>query len=299
MFRYLCWLTISPIGYYPPNVSIPQLVDYQSQRILFALCFDTSAGGILVPEDIIRPKFRYLSWWIISPRGYYPPNASIPQLLDYQSQRILSAQCFDTSAGGLLVPVDIIRPMFRYLCWWTNSPRGYYPPNVSIPQLVDYYSQRILSDQCFDTSAGVLLVTEDISRPMFQFLSWWTISPRGYYPPNVSIPQLVDYQSQRILSAQCFDTSADELLLPEDIIAQGFDTSAGGLLIPEDSIRPMVDTSAGELLVPEDIMRPMFLYLCWWTISPRGYYPPNGRYLCWWTISPSGYYPPNGRYLCW
>ena len=81
---------------------------------------DTSAGELLIPEDIMRPKFRYLSWWTISPRG------------------LVSGQCFDTSPGGLLVPEDIIRPLFRYLCWWTISPRRYYPPNISIPQLVDY-----------------------------------------------------------------------------------------------------------------------------------------------------------------
>jgi hypothetical protein len=62
---------------------------------------DTSGGGLLVPEDIIRPMV-------------------------------------DTSAGELLVPEDIIRPMFRYLCWRTFSPRGYNAPIVSIPQLVDY-----------------------------------------------------------------------------------------------------------------------------------------------------------------
>jgi hypothetical protein len=39
---------------------------------------DTSAGGLLVPEDIIRPML-------------------------------------DTSAGELLIPEDIMRPMFRYL----------------------------------------------------------------------------------------------------------------------------------------------------------------------------------------
>ena len=214
MFRYLCWWTISPRGYYPPNVSIPLLVDYQSQKILSAQYFDTSAGGLLVPEDIIRPIFRYPSWWTISPGEYYPPNVSISLLVDYQSQRILSIQYFDISAGGLIIPQDIIRPMFRYLSWWTINPRGYHSTNVSIPLLVDYQSHRILSTQCFDTSAGGLLVSEDIIRPMFRYLCWWNISPRGYYPPKVSIPQLVDYQSQRILSAQCLDTLAAGLLVP-------------------------------------------------------------------------------------
>ena len=73
---------------------------------------DTSAGGLLVPEDIIRPKV-------------------------------------DTSAGELLVPEDIIRPMFRYLSWWTISPRGF------------------VSAQCFDTSTGGLLVPDDIICLMF------------------------------------------------------------------------------------------------------------------------------------
>jgi hypothetical protein len=73
---------------------------------------DTSAGELLVPENIMRPKV-------------------------------------DTSAGELSVPEDIIHPMFRYLCWWTISPRGF------------------VSAQCFDTSTGGLLVPDDIICLMF------------------------------------------------------------------------------------------------------------------------------------
>jgi hypothetical protein len=38
------------------------------------------------------------------------------------------------------------------------------------------------------------------------------------------------------------------------LVAECFDSSADGLLVPEDRIRPMVDTATGGLLVPEDII---------------------------------------------
>ena len=348
--RYLCWWIISPLGYYPPVVSviiiwsIPLLVDYQSPRILSpsSQCYyhlvDTSAGGLLVPQDIIPQQSvllsfgRYLCWWIISPLGYYPPVVSviiiwsIPLLVDYQSPRILSpsSQCYssfavDTSAGGLLVPQDIIPQQSvllsfgRYLCWWIISPLGYYPPVVSviiiwsIPLLVDYQSPRILSpsSQCYyhlvDTSAGGLLVPQDIIPQQSvllsfgRYLCWWIISPLGYYPPVVSviiiwsIPLLVDYQSPRILSpsSQCYyhlvDTSAGGLLVSVIIIWSIpllVDYQSPRILSPSSQCYyHLVDTSAGGLLVPQDIIPQQSVLLSF------------GRYLCWWIISPLGYYP--------
>ena len=55
---------------------------------------NTSVGGLLVPEGIMRPVLflslgQYLCWWTISPRGYHTPSSwsfyhrSIPMLVDY------------------------------------------------------------------------------------------------------------------------------------------------------------------------------------------------------------------------
>jgi hypothetical protein len=53
---------------------------------------------------------RYLCWWTISPRGYHPS----------------SSQCYyhwvDSSAGGILVPEGVIRPVVSAaaLTWFTR-----------------------------------------------------------------------------------------------------------------------------------------------------------------------------------
>ena len=66
---------------------------------------------------------RYICWWTIIPRGYHPH----------------SSQCFyhsvDTSAGGLLLPEGIIRPVVSVSI------------TESIHLLVDYYSPRVPSAQ--------------------------------------------------------------------------------------------------------------------------------------------------------
>ena len=134
---------------------------------------DTSAGGLLFPEDIIRPVVNAsaLACCITSTGSiplvvdYYSPEdnirpvvnasalacvititGSIPLLVDYQSPRTSSSssQYFgtgmfyyyhwvDTSAGGQLVPEDIIRPVVNasaLACCVTST--------WSIPLLVDY-----------------------------------------------------------------------------------------------------------------------------------------------------------------
>ena len=194
--RYLCWWTISPRGYHPPS----------SQS--FYHWVDTSAGGLLVLKDIIRPVVR------VSITG------SIPLLVDYQSSRLSSTQQSEFLSLG------------RYLCWWTISPRGYHPPSSqsfyhwvdtsvggllvpegiihpvvrvsitgSIPLLVDYQSPRVSSAQ------------QSVFLSLGRYLCWWTISPRGYHPP----------------SSQSF--------------YHWVDTSDGGLLVLEDIIRPVVRVS--------------------------------------------------------
>ena len=240
---YLCWWTISPSGYHPPNSQ------YYYHQV------DTSAGGLLVPEDTIHP--------VVSTTN----TRQIPLLVDYQSQRIPSTQQsiyyhqVDTSAGGRLVPEDNIHSIVSItITRW-------------IPLLVDNQSQRIPSTR------------QSVLQSLGGYLSWWTISPSGYHPPNSQycnhwvynsagrrlvpedtihpivsititrwIPLLVDYQSQRIPSTQ------------QSVYYHQVDTSAGGRLISENTIHPVVSIlSLGG-------------YLCWWTISPRGYHPPSSQY---------------------
>ena len=107
--QYLCWWTISSPGYHTPS----------------SQCFyhwvNTSAGGLLVPQGIIRPVV----------------NVSITRV--------------NTSAGGLLVPQGIIRPVVNVSITRVNTsaggllvPQGIICPVVnvsitgSIPLLVDY-----------------------------------------------------------------------------------------------------------------------------------------------------------------
>ena len=118
---------------------------------------DTSAGGVLVLQNILRPVVflshvlslgRYLCWLTISPQEYSPSSSVFITCAIYH--------WVDTSAGGLLVPKNILRPVAflshvlslgRYLCWWTISPEEYSPTSSvfitcsitgSIPLLVDY-----------------------------------------------------------------------------------------------------------------------------------------------------------------
>ena len=148
-------------------------------------------------QSVFLSLGQYHCWWTIIPRWYYPP----------------SSQCFyhlvNTTVGGLLVPVDIIRPVVsvsitgsipllvdyqspwvlsaqqsvflslsQYHCQWTISHQWYYPP----------------SSQCFyhwvNTTVGGLLVTDGIIHPVV------SVSITG------SIPLLVDYQFSWVLSDQ-------------------------------------------------------------------------------------------------
>ena len=153
---YLCWWTISPSGYHPPNSQ------YCNHWVY------TSAGGRLVPEDTIYPLVSititrwiplvvdyqsqripstqqsvllslggYLCWWTIIPREYHPPSSQyiitrwIPLLVDDLYQRIPSTQ------------QSVLLSLGGYLCWWTIRPREYHPPSSQyintrwIPLLMD------------------------------------------------------------------------------------------------------------------------------------------------------------------
>ena len=111
---------------------------------------DTSAGGLLVTESIIGLVVNITI------------TGSTPQLLDCQSQRVSSVQ------------LSVLLPLDRHLCWWTVSHREYHPSSCQC-----YY-------HWIDTSAGELLVTESIIRPVV------SVTTTG------STPLLVDYQSQRV-----------------------------------------------------------------------------------------------------
>ena len=175
----------------PPVVSVsipgstPLLVEYQSQRVssvqqsMFLsldrhLCrwtishreyhssscqfyyhwIDTSAVGLLVTESVIHPVVSVTT------------TGSTPLLVDYQSQKESFFQ------QSVFLSLD------RHLCWWTISHRQQHPSSWQC-----YY-------HWIDTSAGGLLVTESIIRPVV------SVSITG------STPLLVDYQSQRVSSVQ-------------------------------------------------------------------------------------------------
>ena len=328
--RHLCWWTISHREYHPSSCQC------------YYHWIDTSAGGLLVTESIIRPVVSVTT------------TGSTPLLLDYQSQRVSSVQqsvflsldrhlcwwtishreyhpsscqCYyhwiDTSAGGLLVTESIIRPVVsvtttgstpllldyqsqrvssvqlsvflsldRHLCWWTISHREYHPSSCQC-----YY-------HWIDTSAGGLLVTESIIRPVV------SVTITG------STPLLVDYQSQRVSSVQL------SVLLPLDrhlscwtishpechpsscqCYYHWIDTSAGGLLVTESIIPSScqcyyhwIDTSAVGLLVTESVIHPVLLsvllpldrHLCWWTISHREYHPSSSQCFYHWIDTSAG-----------
>ena len=237
--RHLCCWTISHREQHP------------SSSQCFYHWIDTSAGGLLVTESIIRPVVSVTI------------TGSTPLLLDYQSQRVSSVQ------QSVLLSLD------RHLCWWTISHREYHPS----------------SSQCYyhwiDTSAGGLLVTESIIRPVV------SVSITG------STPLLVDYQSQRVSSVQqSVLLSLDRHLCRWNIshreyhpsscqcFYHGIDISAGGLLVTESIIRPVVsvsNTGQTPLLLDyqsqrvSSVQQSVFLslarHLCWWTISHREYHP--------------------------
>jgi hypothetical protein len=114
--RYLCWWIICPRWYHPSSIQC------------FYHLVDTSAGGLFVPNGIIRP--------VVSASI----TGSIPLLVDYLSPMVSSIQ------------YSVFLSLGRYLCWWIICPRWYHPP----------------SSQCFyhwvDTSAGGLFVPDGIIR---------------------------------------------------------------------------------------------------------------------------------------
>ena len=290
---YLCWWTISPREYHPPSSQyiitrwIPLLVDDQFQRIPST------------QQSVLLSLGGYLCWWTINPRVYHPSSSQyyyhkvdtsadgrlvpedtihtvvsiaitgcIPLLMDYQSQRIPSNQ------------QSVLLSLGGYRCWWTINPRVYHPSSSH------YYYQQV------DTSACGRLVPEDNIHPIVSititrwipllvddqsqripstrqsvlqslggYLSWWTISPSGYHPPNSQYCNHWVY------------------------------TSAGGRLVPEDTIHPIVSITITRwipLLVDyqsqripstqQSVLLSLGGYLCWWTISPRGYHPPSSQY---------------------
>ena len=107
--RYLCWWTINPRGYHLPS----------------SHCFyhwgDTSAGGLLILEGIIREALIvFITAVDTSAGGLLIPEGFIRQVF------IVSITAVDTSAGGLLIPEGIIRQVVIVSITGT------------IPLLVDY-----------------------------------------------------------------------------------------------------------------------------------------------------------------
>jgi hypothetical protein len=144
----LCWRTISTRGYHPPSI-----------QCWHGYCVDTSAGELLVPGDIIHTVCntamvivsipllgdnyypgvsstqysvlawllcRYLCWRTISTRGYHPPSI-----------QYWHGYCVDTSAGGLLVPGDIIHTVFNTGMVIVSIPRYRHNNHGSIEYWVD------------------------------------------------------------------------------------------------------------------------------------------------------------------
>ena len=272
--RYLCWWTISPRGHHPSSSQC-----FGTGMFYYQHWVDTSASGLLVPEDIIRPVVnashwhvlllalgRYLCWWTISLRGHHPSSSQCFGIGMFYYQHWV-----DTSASGLLVPEDIIRPVVNaaaLACFITSTG--------SIPLLVDYQSPRTSSVQ-----QSMLLHGHILLLSLGRYLCWWTISPRGHH----------------LSSSQCFGTG---ILYYQHWV----DTSASGLLVPEDIIHPVVNASAlaccititGSITLLEDyqssrtssvqqsmlrhwhvLLLALGRYLCQWTISPRGHHPSSSQ----------------------
>ena len=252
--RHLCWWTISHREYHPSSCQF------------YYHWIDTSAVGLLVTESVIHP--------IVS----VTTTGSTPLLLDYQSQKVSFFQ------QSVFLSLD------RHLCWWTISHREYHPSSCQC-----YY-------HWIDTSAGELLVTESIIRPVVsgsitgstplllnyqsqrvsfvqqsvllsldRYLCWWTISRREYHPS----------------SCQCY--------------YHWIDTSAGGLLVTESIIRPVFSvttTGSTPLLVNyqsqrvSSVQQSVFLsldrHLCWWTISHREYHPSSCQCYYHWIDTSAG-----------
>ena len=237
--RHLCWWTISHREYHPSSC--------QS----YYHWIDTSAGGLLVTDSIIRPVVNVTS------------AGSTPLLVDYQSQRVSFVQ------------KSVLLSLNRHLCCWTISHREYHPSCCQC-----YY-------HWINTSAGGLLVTESIIRPVV------SVSITG------STSLLVDYQSQRVSSVQqsvflsldrhlCWWTISHREYHPSSCQCyhRWFDTSAGGLLVTEINIRLVFNvttTGSTPLLVDYQSQRIssvqlsvlllLVRHLCWWTISHREYHP--------------------------
>ena len=304
--RYLCWWTISLRGHHPSSSQY-----FGTGMFYYYHWVDTSAGGLLVPEDIIRPVVNVsaLACCIIC-------TWSIPLLVDYQSSRTSSTQQSMLRHWHVL-----LLSLGRYLCQWTISPRGHHPCSSQCFGTGMLYYQHWV-----DTSAGGLLVPEDIIRPVVnasalaccitstgsipllvdyqssrtssvqqsmlrhwhvlllslgRYLCWWTISPRGHHPS----------------SSQCFGTGMFYYY-------HWVDTSASGLLVPEDIIRPVVNASAlaccititGSIPLLVDYQSPRTSsvqqsMLRHWHVLLLSL----GRYLCQWTISPRGHHPSSSQ----
>jgi hypothetical protein len=71
---------------------------------------------------------RYLCWWTISPRGHHPSSSQY-----FGTGMLYYYHWVDTSAGGLLVPEDITRPVVN-----ASALACFITITGSIPLLVDY-----------------------------------------------------------------------------------------------------------------------------------------------------------------
>ena len=351
MIYTICWSTNTPRRYYPPGMSVSVMT-----------WFIRYVGGLLLHEGIIRPV------WV-----FQYGHDLYDMLVDYYSTKVLSAQyeCFGTD-------------MIYTICWWTTTPRRYYPPGMSVSvrtwfiryvgglllhegiirpvwvfqyghdlydMLVDYYSTKVLSAryECF-------------SNDMIYTICWWTTTPRRYYPPNMSVSvrtwfiryvgglllhegiirpvwlfqyghdlydMLVDYYSTKVLSARyecfsndmiytiCWWTTTPRRYYPPGMsvsVMTWFIRYVGGLLLHEGIIRPVWQCFSTDMIYT----------ICWSTTTPRRYYPPGMTVfqyghdlydmlvdyystkvwwqcfstdmiytICWSTTTPRRYYPPG------
>jgi hypothetical protein len=98
------------------RIKVHYSINSLEHRILFKLFIFLSSNILnLISTFLLLSLGRYLCWWTFSPRGYHPPSSQSFYHWD------------DTSAGGLLVPDGIIRPVtsaseltcfIRYIYYW-------------------------------------------------------------------------------------------------------------------------------------------------------------------------------------
>jgi hypothetical protein len=99
-------------------------------------CFDTSTGGLLVPEDIIRPMVDTSAGGLLVPEDWYLANQQRYRNIG----RIISSETNSPpaevstigriiSSGTNSLSAEVSKHWADNILRWTVSPRGYYQPN--------------------------------------------------------------------------------------------------------------------------------------------------------------------------